>query len=276
LSFNFDIYGNLWEQVCKFRAGRRLWAKILKEDYGAKNPKSMQLRMIAGGGGAGLTIQQPENNIMRGAYYALASALGGTQTMALCSYDEAYTIPTPKAAKLSLRTMQLLIHEIGLCDTVDPLAGSYFIETLTNEMEDKIVEIIRDIEKMEGGIIEGIATGSVQSAVNKQAYEREKNFQSGATKKVGINVAVEEEEEPEVSFHTYDEEDVSRQLARLAKIRQERDSSTVERHLAAIEKAAREGTNTMPAILDAVESYASVGEVISTLKHVYGTYQEPI
>lgn len=276
LSFNFDIYGNLWEQVCKFRAGRRLWARILKEDYGAENPKSMQLRMIAGGGGAGLTIQQPQNNIMRGAYYALASALGGTQTMALCSWDEAYTIPTPQAAKLSLRTMQLLIHEIGLCDTVDPLAGSYFVETLTNEMEARIVSIIEEIESMDGGIIEGIADGSVQAAVNKQAYEREKRFQSGETKKVGVNIAVEEEEEPEVSFHPYSEEDVGRQLARLQKVRQERDEKAVERHLAAVETAAREGSNTMPAILDAVEAYATVGEVIAALKSVYGTYQEPI
>ena len=276
LSFNFDIYGNLWEQICKFRAGRRLWARILQEEYGAKDPRSMQLRMIAGGGGAGLTIQQPENNIMRGAYYALASSLGGTQTMALCSYDEAYTIPTQKAAKLSLRTMQLLIHEIGLCDTADPLAGSYFIESVTDEMEQKIRGIIEEIEGMEGGILQGIANGSVQAAVNEQAYEREKNIQRGVTKKVGVNVEVEEEEEPEVAFHDYHEEDVDRQIERLERVRQERDTPTVEKHLAAVEDAAREGRNTMPPILDAVEAYATVGEVIHALKNVYGTYQEPI
>ncbi|MBT3218588.1 MAG: methylmalonyl-CoA mutase, partial [Proteobacteria bacterium] len=145
ISFNFDIHGNLWEQVAKFRAGRRLWAKILKEDYSCDNPRTMKLRMIAGGGGGGLTVQQPQNNIVRGAYYALASSLSGTQTMALCSYDEAYTIPSEQAARLSLRTMQLLIHEVGVCDTVDPLAGSWFVETTTNQMEELIVEMMGEV-----------------------------------------------------------------------------------------------------------------------------------
>ena len=172
LSFNFDIHGNLWEQVAKFRAGRRLWARILKEEYGAKHPRSMQLRMIAGGGGGGLTVQQPENNIVRGAYYALASALSGTQTMALCSYDEAYTIPSERAARLSLRTMQILMTETGLCDTVDPLAGSWFVETMTNRMEGLIVEIMEKVQA-EGGIARGVAEGRVQAAGNRRAGERE-------------------------------------------------------------------------------------------------------
>jgi len=138
LSFNFDIYGNLFEQIAKFRGGRRLWAKIIKEEYGAENEKSCWLRMIAGGGGGGLTKEQPENNIIRSSYYALISALSGTQTMALCSYDEAYTIPTEKAAEISLRTMQILIHEMGICDTVDPLGGSYYVEALTDRFEQEI------------------------------------------------------------------------------------------------------------------------------------------
>ncbi|MCP3958487.1 MAG: methylmalonyl-CoA mutase, partial [bacterium] len=166
LSFNFDIHGNLWEQVAKFRAGRRLWAKILKQDYGAKKPRSMQLKMIAGGGGGGLTVQQPENNIVRGAYYALASALSGTQTMALCCYDEAYTIPSEHAAHLSLRTMQILMHETELRDTVDPLAGSYFVESTTNEMEKRIVEVMEDLESR-GGIVKAVAEGWVQAEVNR-------------------------------------------------------------------------------------------------------------
>ena len=148
VAFNFDIHGNLWEQVAKFRAGRRLWARIVKERFGAKNPRSMTLRMIAGGGGGGLTVQQPENNIVRGAYYALISALSGTQTMALCSYDEAYTIPSKKAARISLRTMQILADEMGLRDTADPLAGSYYVEWLTNEMEKRIVEKMKKVEKL--------------------------------------------------------------------------------------------------------------------------------
>ncbi len=142
-SFNLNVYGNLWEQVAKFRAARKLWATLLREEYGVKNKKNLFLRGLFGGGGSGLTKEQPENNIIRGAYYALAAALGGAQTTALCSFDEAYTIPTPRAALLSLRTLEILMEEVGLRDTVDPLAGSYFIETLTKQMEEKILEEMR-------------------------------------------------------------------------------------------------------------------------------------
>ncbi|MFH1130146.1 MAG: methylmalonyl-CoA mutase family protein [Pseudomonadota bacterium] len=275
LSFNFDIHGNLWEQVCKFRAGRRLWAKILKEEYGAEKPRSMQLRMIAGGGGGGLTIQQPENNIVRGAYYALASALSGTQTMALCSYDEAYTIPSEQAAHISLRTMQILMHEIGLCDTVDPLAGSYFVETMTNEMEKRIVEIMKDLDK-QGGIVQGVAEGKVQAAVNKQAYEREKQLQSAEVKKVGVNCFEEEERERDVEFHPYRQEEANKQIQRLKIIREKRDNARVNTLLKKLGEAAKAGTNVMPAMIDAVEAYATVGETCGILKEVFGTYKEPV
>ncbi len=275
LSFNFDIYGNLWEQVTKFRAGRRLWARILKEEYGATHPRSMQMRMIAGGGGGGLTIQQPENNIVRGAYYALASALSGTQTMALCSYDEAYTIPSEHAARLSLRTMQILMDEIGLCDTVDPLAGSYFIETLTNEMEGKIVEIMACLDEA-GGIVEGIATGRVQADVNRAAYDRERRLQRGEEKKVGVNCFVEEEDDRDIEMHAYREDEAARQIARLDAVRTRRDAAEVTRLLAAVRAAAEAGENVMPAVVDAVEAYATVGEVRAALEEVYGRYVEPV
>ena len=275
LTFNFDVYGNLWEQVCKFRAGRRLWARILKEQYGAMDEKSMQLRMIAGGGGGGLTIDQPENNIMRGAYYALASALSGTQTMALCSYDEAYTIPSEHAAKLSLRTMQLLIHEIGLCDTVDPLAGSYFVETMTNRMEQAIVALMEQLDA-EGGVVQGIAEGRVQAEVNRQAYERELALSRGEVKKVGVNVFTEEEEEREIEFHPYRVEEAQKQLDRLNAVRSARDDAAVREALEKLRAAAAEGSNVMPATIDAVEAYATVGEVCGVFKDVYGTYDEPV
>ena len=158
LSYNFNIFGNIFEQVAKFRAGRSLWAKIMKEQYGAKEPGSMWLRMIAGGGGGGLTFEQPEVNIVRGAYYALISALSGAQTMALCSYDEAYTIPTEYSARISLRTMQLLIEEMGLTETVDPLGGSFYVETLTNEMRAKMEEIMAETDA-EGGIVKLVSEG---------------------------------------------------------------------------------------------------------------------
>ncbi len=279
LSFNFDIHGNLWEQIAKFRAGRRLWAKILKDKYGAKNPRSMQLRMIAGGGGAGLTIREPENNIMRGAYYGLASALSGTQTMALCSYDEAYTIPSEKAAKLSLRTMQLMMHEVGLSDTVDPLAGSYFVESMTNEMEKKIVESMGELEA-EGGIVAGVASGRVQDRVNRQAYEHELALRSGEIPKVGVNMFVDESEaeqvQQDIEMHPYKLENAQKQIESLNKIRAERDSEEVDRRLEAVRLAAEAGENVMPSVIDAVEVYATVGEVCATLKAVYGEYQEPI
>jgi len=275
LSFNFDIHGNLWEQVAKFRAGRRLWAKILKERYGAKHPRSMQLRMIAGGGGGGLTIQQPENNIVRGAYYALASALSGTQTMALCSYDEAYTIPSEHAARISLRTMQILINEIGLCDTVDPLAGSYFVESLTNEMESEVVKIMDRLDE-QGGIVKAVSEGEAQAAVNRQAFEYEKRMQTGELKKVGVNCFQEEEEEREVEFHPYRENEAASQQQRLARIRGERDDEQVQATLEKVRAAAAGKKNVMPAVMDAVEAYATVGEVCGVLKEVFGTYQEPV
>ncbi len=275
LSFNFNIHGNIWEQVTKFRAGRRLWAKILKEKYGARAPRTMQLRMIAGGGGGGLTIQQPENNIVRGAYYALISALSGTQTMALCSFDEAYTIPSEHAARLSLRTMQILMHEMGLCDTVDPLGGSYFVESMTNEMERRIAQEIARLDK-EGGIVNAVAEGRVQAEVNRQAFEHERKLQSGEISKVGVNCFMEEEQERPVEFHPYREEEARTQIQRLHEIRQKRDASVVDASLAALRRDAQEGRNVMPATLSAVRAYASVGEICSVLKEVFGTYQEPI
>jgi len=275
ITFNFDIHGNLWEQVAKFRAGRRLWARLLRERYGVDDPRAMQLRMIAGGGGGGLTIQQPENNIVRGAYYALASALSGTQTMALCSYDEAYTIPSEHAARLSLRTMQILIHEVGLCDTVDPLAGSYFVESTTNEMERRIEALMAELDA-QGGIVKGVAEGRVQAAVNRQAYELERKLHSGEIKKVGVNVYEEEEEEREVELHPYRETEARRQVERLNRVRRERDGAAADRLLERVRQAARAGENVMPSVIDAVEAYATVGEVCAVLREVYGTYQEPV
>lgn len=275
ISFNFDIHGNLWEQVAKFRAGRRLWAKLVRDEYGATDPRSMQLRMIAGGGGGGLTVQQPENNIVRGAYYALASALSGTQTMALCCYDEAYTIPSEHATKLSLRTMEILMHETGLCDTVDPLAGSYFVETTTNEMEARIVEIMNRLDE-EGGIVLGVAEGRVQAEVNRHAYERERKIASGQIKKVGVNCFTEEEEERAIEFHPHRDEEAKKQIARLNRIRQERDNVAVERALEEVRAAAAGTANVMPPVMNAVEAYATVGEVCGTLKEVFGTYEEPV
>ncbi|RTZ91128.1 MAG: methylmalonyl-CoA mutase [Deltaproteobacteria bacterium] len=274
-SFNFNVFGNLWEQVAKFRAGRKLWAKNIKEKYGAKNPKSMFLRGLFGGGGYGLTKKEPENNIVRGAFYALAAALSGAQTIALCSYDEAYTIPTPHSALLSLRTLQIVMEEVGLRDTVDPLAGSYFIETLTKQMEEKIVEEMERIEKV-GGMAAAVEQGFVQKLVAQQAYQFEKDLQTGKLKKVGVNLyADESKKEEDVELHEYDPSVIDQQIERLKQVKRERDDKEVARTLKELKQAAAEEKNVMPYLVNAVKAYATVGEMTSVFREVFGEFNEP-
>jgi len=275
LSFNFDIYGNLFEQIAKFRGGRRLWAKIIREEYGAKKDKSCWLRMIAGGGGGGLTKEQPENNIIRSAYYALISALSGTQTMALCSYDEAYTIPTEKSAEISLRTMQIMIHEMGICDTVDPLGGSYYVEALTDRFEKDIATEMKKVDHW-GGIVNAVATGKIQEAVSRQAYEREMGMQTGKVPKVGVNMFTRKEAPKPVDFHPYNQKAADNQVSKLKEIKATRDQQQVEKYLAKIRTDAQNNDNLMPSIIDAVKAYASVGEIVQVMKEVYGEFEEPI
>jgi methylmalonyl-CoA mutase, N-terminal domain len=272
-SFNLNVFGNLWEQVVKFRAARKLWARNLKEKYNVKKTSNMFLRGLFGGGGFGLTKAQPQNNIMRGAYYALSAALGGAQTIALCSYDEAYTIPTPESAVMSLRTLQLLMDEVGMRDTVDPLAGSYFIETLTKEMEGKIEEEIEKIEKV-GGIVHAVATGYVQRLVSRQAYEFEKGVQSGGLLKVGVNIYAEGESK-DVELHQYNTETAKKQIKELKRVKRERNQREAKRTLQALEKAARGGENVMPSLVDCCRAYATVGEMTKIFRDVYGEFDEP-
>ncbi len=272
-SFNLNIYGNIWETVAKFRAARKLWAKLLRERYDVQNKKALFLRGIFGGGGSGMTKQQPENNIMRGSYYALAAALSGAQTTALCSFDEAYTIPTERAALLSLRTFQILMDEIGLRDTVDPLAGSYFIETLTKEMEAKILEEMEKVEKV-GGMVEAVSSGYVQKEVARQAYEFEKKIQEGKVIKVGVNKYTEGVD-MEVDLHEYNEEWARLQIKRLKELKKDRDNKAVKNSLKALEKAAREEKNVMPYLLACCKSYATVGEMSNVFKDIFGEFVEP-
>ena len=276
LSFNFDIFGNLFEQVAKFRAARRLWAKIMRDEFGARDLQTMKMKMIAGGGGGGLTIEQPENNIVRGAYYALISALSGAQTMALCSYDEAYTIPTEKAALISLRTMQILVEEMGLCDTVDPLAGSYYVEWLTNELERRIVAEMERVENEWGGIVRAVEDGLVQREVSHQAWKYEQGLQDGSIPKVGLNRYRMEEEERQVELHTYRPEQAEASIRRTAQVVSSRDSQQVSEALEAVRQAAINGHNTMPSMMRAVSSYATLGEITGVLKEVFGEFQEPV
>jgi methylmalonyl-CoA mutase N-terminal domain/subunit len=272
-TFNLNIYGNLWETVAKFRAARKMWAKLLRERYGVQDKKALFLRGIFGGGGSGMTKQQPENNIIRGAYYALGAALSGAQTTALCSFDEAYTIPTERAALLSLRTFQILMDEIGLRDTVDPLAGSYFIETLTKEMEEKILEEMEKVEKI-GGMVEAVASGYVQREVARQAYEYEKKLQEGKVIKVGVNKYTEGVD-MEVELHEYNEAWAQQQIERLKELKSTRDSKAVKDTLKALEKAASEKRNVMPCLVDCCKAYATVGEMANVFREVFGEHKEP-
>ncbi len=272
-SFNLNVFGNLWEQVAKFRAARKMWARNLKEKYGVKKDSNMYLRGLFGGGGYGLTKAQPENNIMRGAYYALAAALSGAQTIALCSYDEAYTIPTPHSAIISLRTLQLLMDEIGLRDTVDPLAGSYFIETLTKEMEQKIEEEMASIEKV-GGIVQAVATGYIQRLVAAQAYDFEKGIQSGELLKVGVNIHTEGESQ-DVELHEYNTESANKQIEDLKEVRRGRSSRDVAKTLGDLEKATKEGKNVMPFLVECCKAYATVGEMTGVFRNIFGEFDEP-
>jgi len=277
ITFNFNIYGNLWEQVAKFRAARKIWARMLKEKWGAKEKRSMFLRGLFGGGGSGLTKEQPIINVVRGAYYALAAALGGAQTTALCSYDEAYTIPTPYSALISLRTLQLLMDEVGLRDTVDPLAGSYFIETLTKQMEEKILEEMEEIDRV-GGMKQAVASGYVQRKVARQAYEWQKGLERGEYIKVGVNKYTDPGplgEEGEVELHEYDPRTAEEQIKALNEVRRVRNSREVVQKLRDLEAAAREGKNVMPYLLEAVKAYATVGEMTKVFKEVFGEFKEP-
>ncbi|MGM0664882.1 MAG: acyl-CoA mutase large subunit family protein [Thermodesulfobacteriota bacterium] len=272
-SFNLNIYGNLWETVAKFRAARKLWARLLRERYDVKNNKALFLRGIFGGGGSGMTKQQPENNIMRGAYYALAAALSGAQTTALCSFDEAYTIPTERAALLSLRTFQILMDEIGLRDTVDPLAGSYFMETLTRQMEEKILEEMEKVEQV-GGMVKAVSSGYVQREVARQAYEYERKLQEGKVIKVGVN-RYTEGVDMEVELHEYNEEWAQKQIEKLQSLRKERDGQKVKDSLRALERAAKDKENVMPHLVECCKAYATVGEMAGVFRQVFGEYVEP-
>ena len=274
-SFNLNVFGNLWEQIAKFRAARKLWARMLREEYGVQDKKKLFLRGLFGGGGSGLTKEQPENNIMRGAFYALGAALSGAQTTALCSFDEAYTIPTPRAALLSLRTLEILMDEVGLRDTVDPLAGSYFIETLTKQMEAKIIEEMKQIQEI-GGMVHAVSTGFIQRKVARQAYEYEKGIQNGEYIKVGVNKYTDEtEDQTDVDLHEYDESWVDQQIDSLKELRRTRDNREVARTLQELKTGARAGKNVMPLLVDCCKAYATVGEMAGLFRDLFGEWEEP-
>ena len=278
ISFNFTAWGKIFEEVAKFRAGRRLYARMLRESFRATNPKSWVFRSLIGGGGSAFTVQEPENNIVRGAYIALAAALAGGQTMALPTYDEAYTIPSAKAQLIALRTMQICAEESGAADTADPLGGSYYVEALTNEMERLIEEELAHVDRM-GGIVEAVKTGALQAEVARQAYLFEQKINSGEVAKVGVNCYVADgaaEADQAVELYVFDQAVADAQVAKLARIRGERDDRAARAALRRLTDEARGTANLMPAIREAVKAYATLGEINRAMKDVFGEHKEPV
>jgi methylmalonyl-CoA mutase, N-terminal domain len=277
ISFNFTCWGKIFEEVAKFRAGRRLYARMLRERFGAANPRSWVFRSLIGGGGSAFTVQEPENNIVRGAYIALAAALSGAQTMALPTYDEAYTIPSAGAQLIALRTMQICAEESGAADTADPLGGSYFVEALTNEMEAKIVEELAAVDRL-GGIVEAVKSGAIQAEVARQAYLFEQKLVAGEIPKVAVNCHVGErasEPDHEVELYAFDPAVATTQVAKVARVRRERDDRTARAALSRLTDEARGSANLMPPIMEAVQAYATLGEISRALKDVFGEHKEP-
>jgi methylmalonyl-CoA mutase N-terminal domain/subunit len=274
LSFFFAAGNNLLEEVAKFRAARRLWAKIMKDRFNAKNPRSMMLRFHTQTAGCTLTAQQPENNIIRVTLQALAAVLGGTQSLHTNSFDEALSLPTEKAVRIALRTQQIIAEESGVADVIDPLGGSYYVEWLTDKIEEEAMKYIEKIDEM-GGMVKAIESGFVQREIQRSAYEKQKAIDSGEMTVVGVN-KYQIEEEISVEILRIDEEIVRRQIERLRKFRESRDRSKVEKALDDLRKAAeKEDENLMPYILEAVKAKATLGEMTQALREVFGEYVAP-
>jgi methylmalonyl-CoA mutase, N-terminal domain len=274
LSFFFNSHNDLFEEVAKFRAARRVWAKVMRDRYGAKDPRSWMLRFHTQTAGCSLTVQQPYNNIVRVTIQALAAVLGGTNSLHTNSLDEALALPTEQAARIALRTQQILAHESGVTNTVDPLGGSWFIEEVTNRMEKGCFDYIEKIDQF-GGMVEAIEAGFPQREIWDASYQFQRAVESKEKLVVGVNAFQLEKEEPYDILYI-DDAVADRQIAILNDARRNRDPKAVETALDALRRAAKdESVNTMPAIIDAVKVYASVGEISDALRDVFGTYTEP-
>ena len=271
LSFFFSVHNNFFEEVAKFRAARRLWAKIMRERFGAKTERAMMLRFHVQTAGSTLTAQQPLNNIVRVAIQALAAVLGGAQSIHTNSYDEALALPSEEAVKVALRTQQIIAYETGVPDTIDPLGGSYYVEALTDRIEEEAEKYIEKIDEM-GGMVEAIEKGYIQREISKKAYSFQKAVERGEVVIVGVNM-FREEEGVKVPVHRVDPSVEEKAVKNLEKLRRERDNRRVRDALERLRRKAGEGEeNLMPAIIEAVKAYATVGEVCSVLREVYGEY----
>lgn len=276
LSFFFAAHNNLLEEVAKFRAARRLWAKIMKEQYGATKERAMMLRFHTQTAGSTLTAQQPLNNIIRVTLQALAAVLGGTQSLHTNSYDEALSLPTEEAVKVALRTQQILAYESGVADTVDPLGGSYVIEQLTNELEEHIAKELKVIDDM-GGAVAAIESGYMQKRIAESAYEYYRGVANGEKVIVGVNKFADSEEDQSFRVLRVDPKIREEQIASIKAVKSKRDNVKVEKSLEELRKAAAtENVNLMPLIIDAVRNRCTLGEIMDTLRDVFGEYRPPV
>lgn len=274
LSFFFNAHTNFFEEICKFRAARRIWARIMKERFGAKDPKSMMLRFHTQTGGSTLTAQQPDVNIVRVAYQALSAVLGGTQSLHTNSKDEALALPNENSVLIALRTQQVIAEEIGVADTVDPLAGSYFIEKLTNEIEQKVIEYIKKIDAL-GGSPKAIEQGFIQREIQENAYKYQRSIENNEKIVIGVNKYIIDEEPP-ADLQKLDPKVAQRQLQKLHSVKSNRDFQKVINTLERLKLAASTTDNIMPYILEAVKNYATLGEICGVLREVYGEYEQRI
>jgi methylmalonyl-CoA mutase N-terminal domain/subunit len=270
LSFFFNAHNNLFEEVAKFRAARKMWAQIMK-DLGATDPKAMMLRFHTQTGGSTLTAQQPLNNISRVVIQSLAAVLGGTQSLHTNGYDEAMSLPTEEAARIALRTQQIIAYESGAADTVDPLAGSYFVENLTNEVEQKALELMGKIEAM-GGSVSAIEQGFIQEEIARSAYLYQRKIESGEKIIVGVNTFSIDKEQPIPGFRIDDRiRDV--QSEQLRNLKAQRDSESCQKSLALVRSKAVDNENLMPAVIEAVENKCTLGEISDVLRSVFGEHK---
>jgi methylmalonyl-CoA mutase N-terminal domain/subunit len=273
LSFFWCSHNDFFEEIAKFRAARRLWARIMKERFNAKNPRSWQMRFHTQTAGQSLTAQQPENNIVRVAIQALAAACGGTQSLHTNSMDEALALPSEKAAQIALKTQQIIAHESGVALTTDPLAGSYYVETMTNDIEKQAMEYIEKIDEM-GGAVVAVERGFIQKEIHESAYRYQKEIELKRRIIVGVNEFIIGEQ-PDIEILRVDPEVEKVQLARLVEIKKERDNKKVQQALQKIEEIANSDENLMPAILSAVKAYATLGEICDVLRGAFGEYIAP-
>ena len=274
LSFFFNAHNDLLEEVAKFRAARRLWAKIMKHRFGATKPRAMMLRFHTQTGGSTLTAQQPLNNVVRVAIQTLAAVLGGTQSLHTNSYDEALALPTEESVRIALRTQQIVAHESGVAETIDPLAGSFYVEAKTDEIEKEAMDYIEKIDKM-GGVVRAIEQGFIQKEIQASSYRYISEVENKERIIVGVNeFQVDEDHKPELLKIDLAVQD--KQIERLKNLKKRRDGERVDQTLANLKRVAQSDENIMPAILDAVKSYATLGEICGVLREVFGEYKETV